>query len=101
MKKLLALLVLTVLSVMLIGCQEQRDAHIPVENPTYIAFYNGGTIIYEAFVEDGVITVEAEKFKTVTVSWSDTSEYWLVYTITQGGRVTKIVDSDTLSIVWY
>ena len=100
MKKLLVL-ILIVLMLVLSGCQEQRDARIPVENPEYIAFYNGGTIIYEALVEDGIITISAEKFKTVTVSWGDTTEYWLVYYITQNGKTTKIVDSDTLSIIWY
>ena len=94
------LLIITLLMLVLVGCTEKRDAKIPIENPSYIAVYNSGAIIYEASVEDGFITVSADKIKTITVSWSDTSEYWLVYYITQNGITTKIVDSDTLSIVW-
>ena len=99
MKKLL--LVVTVLMLfMLVGCQESRDAVLPVENPTYLAVYNGGEMIYEAFIADGKIEITAEKFKNITVSWSDTTEYWLVYSITQAGLTTKIVDSDALCIKW-
>lgn len=100
MKKILVLLVLLVSGLFIMGCTEKRDANIPVENPSYIAVYNSGTIIYEAYSSDGTITITADKFKTVTVSWGDTTEYWLVYYITQNGVTTKIVDSDTLSIVW-
>lgn len=95
------IVVLMALMLAVVGCSEKRDARIPIENPSYIAVYNAGTIIYEAFIEDGLIVVSADKIKTVTVSWSDTSEYWLVYNITQNGKTTKIVDSDSLSIVWY
>ena len=101
MKKRLALLMAFILTLALVGCQEQRDAKIPIDNPSYIAFYNGGTIVYEAFREDGTISISAEKLATVTVSWSkDTAEYWLVYYITQNGVTTKIVDSDAMAIIW-
>ncbi len=100
MKKLLLMVVLLATVVTLVGCTETRDAKIPIDRPSYIAFYNSGTIIYEAYGIDGVITIEADKMKTVTVSWGDTTEYWLIYSITQNGVTTKIVDSDTLSIVW-
>ena len=101
MKKLVLVVSVLLLGLLLIGCTESRDAGIPVENPSYIAVYNAGTVIYEASVEDGLITIEAEKIKVNTVSWGNTSEYWLVYYITQNGKTTKIVDSDSLSIVWY
>lgn len=101
MKKLLSVLSILFVGLLLVGCSESRDAQIPVENPNYIVIYNAGTVIYEASSVDGVITIEAEKIKVNTVSWSDTSEYWLVYHITQNGRTTKIVDSDSLSILWY
>lgn len=95
------LLALTALMVfMLVGCQETRDAMIPIQNPEYLAIYNGGEIIYEAFIDDGEIEITAEKMKSVTISLGDTTEYWLVYSITQNGVTTKIVDSDTLCIVW-
>lgn len=100
MKKVLALLMVLLLTVVLVGCREKRDAKIPIENPSYIAVYNAGTIIYEAYSENGTITITAEKIHTVTVSVSDTSEYWLVYYITQNGVTTKIVDSDALSLLW-
>lgn len=100
MKKLLS--VLTVLMLfMLMGCQESRDAVLPIENPSYLAIYNSGEMIYEAFDTDGKIDITAEKFQNITVSWSDnTTEYWLVYSITQNGVTTKIVDSDALCLVW-
>ena len=99
MKKLLLALTI-LLAVFLVGCQETRDAIIPIENPEYLAIYNGGEIIYEAFDTDGKIEITAQKMKSVTISWGDTTEYWLVYSITQNGVTTKIVDSDTLCIVW-
>lgn len=99
MKKIL--IIITVLTLFILaGCQEQRDAKIPIENPSYIVIYNAGTIIYEADSENGDITITADKLRTVNISVGDTSEYWLVYYITQNGKTTKIVDSDTLSIVW-
>ena len=99
MKKLLLALTI-LLTVFLVGCQEKRDAMIPIENPSYLAVYNGGEIIYEAFIDDGKIEITAEKMKSVTISLGDTTEYWLVYSITQNGVTTKIVDSDTLCLVW-
>lgn len=99
MKKILIILVLLA-TFTLMGCQEKRDAMIPIENPQYLAVYNGGEIIYEAFIKDGEIEITAEKMRSITISWSDTTEYWLVYSITQHGITTNIVDSDTLSIVW-
>ena len=101
MRKLVLVISVLLLGLLLIGCTESRDAGIPVENPSHIVVYNAGTVIYEAFVEDGLITIEAEKIKVNTLSLGDTSEYWLVYYITQNGKTTKIVDSDSLSIVWY
>ena len=100
MKRMLVLVLMLVMVGVLVGCQEQRDAKVPIEDPDYIIVYNGGEVIYEAYSEDGEITVAADKFRTVTVSIGDTSEYWLVYYFTQNGITTKIVDSDTLSIVW-
>jgi len=100
MKKLLMLFVLIIVGVMMVGCTESRDADIPVESPSYLAVYNAGTIIYEAYATDGAITIKAQKTKVTTVSIGDTSEYWLVYHITQNGVTTKIVDSDSLSILW-
>lgn len=101
MKKLIALLTVLLLTVALVGCVEKRDAKIPIDNPSYIAFYNGGEIVYEAFRENGVITLTAEKIATVTVALNeDVTEYWLVYSITQNGITTKIVDSDAMAIIW-
>lgn len=100
MKKLFLMVLMLFIVIALVGCQEKRDARVPIDNPSYIAIYNSGTIVYEANSEDGEITITAEKIRTVTVSLGETSEYWLVYYITQNGITTKIVDSDTLSIVW-
>lgn len=100
MKKLFLMALMLFVVIILVGCQEQRDARVPVDNPSYILIYNSGTIIYEAYDEDGLITITAKKIKTTTLSFGNTSEYWLVYYITQNGITTKIVDSDTLSIVW-
>jgi hypothetical protein len=101
MKKLLSLLVILILGFVLIGCTEKRDAAIPMENPSHIIVYNAGTIIYEAKSVDGTIEIAAEKIKVNTLSFGDTSEFWLVYYITQNGVTTKIIDSNSLSIVWY
>lgn len=101
MKKLImVILLLLITALFLMGCAEKRDAAIPIENPSYIIIYNSGTIIYEAYSEDGLIIINAKKIKTTTISFGNTTENWLVYYITQNGRTTKIVDSDSLSIVW-
>lgn len=100
MKKVLLMIVLVVSLLFVTGCTEKRDADIPVENPSYLVVYNAGTIIYEAYSHEGTITIEAQKIRVNTVSWGDSSEYWLVYYITQNGITTKIVDSDSLSILW-